>query len=88
MTPEFAAIELEAIHALNGHIEVVRSDGLAIHGYALYLRALNGRGDALAEWLCDHPHREWLQEVGILLATTYAIPLYDYTPQGLVLSVN
>jgi len=83
MFTPFLAIELEAICEMNGHIEVVRDQGLPISGYALYLRACNARGDALAEWLCDHPERDWLHSVGNLLATCYAIPLHDYTPQGL-----
>ncbi|WP_241496681.1 hypothetical protein [Aeromonas caviae] len=41
------------------------------------------RGDALAEWLCDHPEREWLYGIGNLLATSYQIPLHDLTQQRL-----
>lgn len=52
--------------------------------YALYLRYENERGDTLAQWLCDHPDRYWLIQVGNLLASSYHIPLHDYTPSTLV----
>ena len=84
MHRELIAIELEAYRDADGQIEVVRDYGLRVDGYALYLRYLTERGDALAQWLCDHPDRHSLIQVGTLLATHYAIPLLDYTPQVLV----
>ena len=83
MLTTLIAIELEAFHNVDGQIEVVRNDYLQVQGYALTLRYLTERGEALAEWLCDHPDRYWLHNVGILLATSYAIPLQDCTPQAL-----
>lgn len=83
MHRELVAIELEAYHDPGGQIEVVRDYGLRVDGYVLYLRYLTEHGDALAEWLCDHPERNWLSQVGSLLATSYAIPMHDYTPQAL-----
>ena len=77
------ALELEGGHDSGGHIQVVRDYGLRVDGYALYLRNQTERGDALAEWLCDHPEREWLYGIGNLLATSYHLPLHDLTPQGL-----
>ncbi|MBP8172954.1 hypothetical protein [Aeromonas salmonicida] len=84
MQTPLIAIELEAYHDPGGQIEVVRDHGLRVDGYALYLRYLTERGDALAEWLCDHPDRHWLSQVGNLLATSYAIPLHDYTSEARV----
>ncbi|MGV2705421.1 UNVERIFIED_CONTAM: hypothetical protein MT382_18725 [Aeromonas salmonicida] len=84
MHRELIAIELEAYHDADGQIEVVRDHGLRVDGYTLYLRYLTERGDALAEWLCNHPDRHWLSQVGNLLATGYIIPLHDYTPEARV----
>ena len=78
------AIELEAYLEHDGQIEVVHDQGLPVDGYTLlYLRYENERGDALAQWLCDHPDHSWLTQFGILLATSYHIPLHDYTPHTL-----
>lgn len=74
------AIELEAYLEHNGQIEVVHDRGTLVDDYALYLRYENERGDTLAQWLCDHPDRCWLKQVGNLLATSYHIPLHDFTP--------
>ncbi|EGX6956802.1 hypothetical protein JFQ85_000566 [Aeromonas hydrophila] len=80
---QWLAIELEAICERNGQIDVVRDSRLPISGYALYLRVSNAHGEALAQWLCDDPERDSLYHLGQLLATSYAIELHDYTPQGL-----
>ena len=78
------AIELEAYLEHDGQIEVVHDQGLPVDGYTLlYLRYENERGDALAQWLCDHPDRRWLAHLGNLIATSYHIPLHDYTPHTL-----
>ncbi|MGN5185509.1 hypothetical protein ACTG1J_04280 [Aeromonas veronii] len=77
------AIELEAYLEHNGQFEVVHDQGLQVDGYALYLRYENEQGDLLAQWLCDHPDHYWLTRVGNLLATSYHIPLHDYTPHTL-----
>ncbi len=77
------AIELEAYRECHGQIEVAHDQGQPVAGYALYLRYENERGDALAQWLCDHPDHYWLTQVGNLLATSYHIPLHDYTPHTL-----
>ncbi|MGL4922344.1 MAG: hypothetical protein ACRC4I_07005 [Aeromonas veronii] len=76
-------IELEAYLEHDGQIEVVHDQGQPVDGYALYLRYENERGDVLAQWLCDHPDHCWLTQFGILLATSYHIPLHDYTPHTL-----
>ncbi|WP_421304652.1 hypothetical protein [Aeromonas veronii] len=60
------AIELEAYRECHGHIEVVHDQGQTVDGYALYLRYENERGDALAQWLCDHPDHCWLTQFGTL----------------------
>ena len=77
------AIELEAYLEHDGQIEVVHDQGLPVDGYTLYLRYENERGDALAQSLCDHPDRRWLAHLGNLIATSYHIPLHDYTPHTL-----
>ncbi len=77
------SLELEGVHDSGGQIQVVRDYGLRVDGYALYLRYQTEQGYALAEWLCDHPQREWLYGIGNLLATSYHLPLHDLTPQGL-----
>ncbi|MDM5075273.1 hypothetical protein ACTG15_17410 [Aeromonas sp. 164P] len=78
------AIELEAYLEHNGQIDVVHDRGSQVNGYALYLRYENERGDALAQWLCDHPDHRWLTQSGTLLATSYHVPLHDYTTHTLV----
>ncbi|HBL01651.1 MAG TPA: hypothetical protein DDZ61_03355 [Aeromonas salmonicida] len=77
------AIELEAYRECHGHIEVVHDQGQTVDGYALYLRYENERGDALAQWLCDHPDHRWLTQLGTLLATSYHIPLHNSTSHTL-----
>ncbi|MGE6133049.1 hypothetical protein [Aeromonas salmonicida] len=77
------AIELEAYLEHNGQIEAVHDRGQLVDSYALYLRYENERGDTLAQWLCDHADRSWLIQVGNLLATSYYIPLHDYTTHTL-----
>ena len=77
------AIELEAYLEHDGQIEAVHDQGQPVAGNALYLRYENERGDRLAQWLCDHPDHRWLTQFGILLATSYHIPLHDYTPHTL-----
>ena len=66
------AIELEAYLEHDGQIEVVHDQGQAVDGYALYLRYENERGDALAQWLCDHPDHCWLTQFGTL--TSHQLP--------------
>lgn len=77
------AIELEAYLEHDGKIEAVHDRGQPVDGYALYLRYENERGDALAQWLCDHTDHRLLTQLGTLLATSYYIPLYDHTPHTL-----
>ena len=77
------AIELEAYLEHNGQIEAVHGQGQPVNGYALYLRYENERGDALAQWLCDHPDHRWLTQFSTLLATSYHVPLNDYTTHPL-----
>ncbi|HDO1374982.1 TPA: hypothetical protein P2R00_002233 [Aeromonas veronii] len=77
------AIELEAYLEHNGQIEVVHDQGPPVDGYALYLRDENERGDALAQWLYDHLDHRWPSQFGTLLATSYHIPLHNYTPHTL-----
>lgn len=48
------AIELEAYLEHDGQIEAVHDRGSQVNGYTLYLRHENERGEALAQWLCDH----------------------------------
>ena len=77
------AIKLEAYLEHDGQIEAVHDQSQPVDGYAFYLRYENERGDTLAQWLCDHPDHYWLTQVGNLRATSYHIPLHDYTPHTL-----
>ncbi|RZG22409.1 hypothetical protein [Klebsiella pneumoniae] len=77
------AIELEAYLEHDGQIEVVHDRDQPVDGYALYLRYENEQGNALAQWLCDYSEHRWLTQLGTLLATSYHVPLNDYTPHTL-----
>ena len=77
------AIELEAYLERNGQVEAVHDQGQPVDGYALYLRYENERCDALAQWLCDQTDHHWLTKLGTMLATSYHVPLRDYTPHTL-----
>ncbi len=70
------AIELEAYLEHNGQIEVVHDQGQPVNGYALYLRYENERGDALAQWLCDHPDHCWLTRV---VTCSPPVTTFNYT---------
>jgi len=77
------AIELEAYLEHDGQIEAVHDRDQPVDGYALYLRYENEQGNTLAQWLCDHPDHRWLTQLGTLLATSYHVPLNDYTAHPL-----
>ncbi|WP_411685121.1 hypothetical protein [Aeromonas caviae] len=77
------AIELEAYLEHDGQIEAVHDQSQPVDGYALYLRYENEQGNALAQWLCDHPDHRWLSQFGTLLATSDHVPLHDSPPHTL-----
>jgi len=47
------AVELEAINR-EGETQVVRDSGLTVHGYSVYLRAMEASGLGLATWVADY----------------------------------
>ncbi|WP_421208676.1 hypothetical protein [Aeromonas enteropelogenes] len=49
MPKQPVAVELEAINR-NGETQVVRGSALPVHGYGVYLRAVEASGLALATW--------------------------------------
>lgn len=76
-------IELEGYLEHDGQVEAEHDQGQPVDGYALYLRYENERCDALAQWLCAPPDHHWLTQLGTMLATSYRVPLHDYTPYTL-----
>ncbi|MGN5139847.1 MULTISPECIES: hypothetical protein [Aeromonas] len=67
------AIELEAYLEHDGQIEAVHDQSQPVDGYTLYLRYENERGDALAQWLCDHPDHRWLTQIRHALENAWCI---------------
>ena len=51
------AVELEAINR-DGETQVVRDSDLTVHGYSVYLRAVEACGLALATWVSP-PLTNW-----------------------------
>ncbi|ATM00248.1 hypothetical protein CK910_18600 [Aeromonas sp. CA23] len=65
------AVELEAINR-EEETKVVRDSGLTVHGYSVYLRAVEGSSLALATWVADYdtigPAYELAERLSIALA--------------------
>lgn len=48
-----------------------------------YMRYENEQGNVLTQWLYNNSDHRWLTQLDTLLATSYHIPLHDYTPDTL-----
>lgn len=80
------AVELEAINR-DGETLVVRDSGITVHGYSLYLRAVEGSGLALATWVADYDTIGPAYELAERLSVALAIPLTVLVP-GLLMPVK
>ncbi|HHQ4925379.1 TPA: hypothetical protein ACSP33_003050 [Aeromonas veronii] len=80
------AVELEAINR-DGETLVVRDCGLPVHGYSVYLRAIEASGLALATWVADYDTIGPAYELAERLSLALAIPLTVLVP-GLLMPVK
>ncbi|MGL6356453.1 hypothetical protein ACSZMT_23040 [Aeromonas veronii] len=80
------AVELEAINR-EGETQVVRDSGLTVHGYSVYLRAVEVSGLALATWVADYATIGPAYELAERLSLALAIPLTVLVP-GLLMPVK
>ncbi|WP_429210014.1 hypothetical protein [Aeromonas veronii] len=80
------AVELEAINR-DGERLVVRDSGLTVHGYSVYLRAMEASGLALATWVADYDTIGPANQLAELLSVALAIPLTVLAP-GLLMPVK
>ncbi|HGE8270014.1 TPA: hypothetical protein ACGD2I_004582 [Aeromonas hydrophila] len=76
------AVELEAINR-DGETQVVRDSGLPVHGYSVYLRALEVSGLALATWVADYDTIGPAYQLAERLSIALAIPLTMLVPEPL-----
>ncbi|MGL4351718.1 hypothetical protein ACSZMW_17995 [Aeromonas allosaccharophila] len=77
------AVELEAINR-DGETQVVRDSGLTVHGYSVYLRAVEASGLALATWVADYDAIGQAYELAERLSLALAIPLNVLVPEPLI----
>ena len=77
------AVELEAINR-DGETQVVRDSGLTVHGYSVYLRAMEASGLALATWVADYDTIGPAYELAERLSIALAIPLTVLVPASLM----
>ncbi|MFM5186278.1 hypothetical protein ACEUAF_21575 [Aeromonas veronii] len=77
------AVELEAINR-DGETQVVRDSGLPVHGYSVYLRALEVSGLALATWVADYNTIGPAYQLAERLSLALAIPLTILVPEPLM----
>lgn len=77
------AVELEAINR-DGETQVVRDSGLTVHGYSVYLRAVEASGLALATWVADYETIGPAYELAERLSLALAIPLDVLVPESLM----
>ncbi|MFB0777719.1 hypothetical protein [Aeromonas salmonicida] len=77
------AVELEAINR-EGETQVVRDSGLTVHGYSVYLRAVEGSGLALATWVADYDTIGPAYQLAEQLSVALAIPLNVLVPGPLM----
>ncbi|PTT46048.1 hypothetical protein [Aeromonas sp. HMWF014] len=83
MPKQPVAVELEAINR-NGETQVVRDSGLTVHGYSVYLRAVEASGLALATWVADYDAIGPAYELAERLSVALAIPLNVLVPGSLM----
>ena len=86
MPKQPVAVELEAINR-NGETQVVRGSALPVHGYGVYLRAVEARGLALATWIADYDTIGQAYELAERLSVALAMPLTLQVP-GLLMPVK
>ncbi|WP_421167009.1 hypothetical protein [Aeromonas dhakensis] len=77
------AVELEAINR-EGETQVVRDSALPVHGYSVYLRAVEASGLALATWVADYAVIGPAYELAERLSVALAIPLTMLVPEPLM----
>ena len=77
------AVELEAINR-DGETQVVHDSGLTVHGYSVYLRAVEASGLALATWVADYDTISPAYELAERLSLALAIPLTVLVPESLM----
>ena len=77
------AVELEAINR-DGETQVVRDSGLTVHGYSVYLRAVESSGLALATWVADYDTIGPAYQLAERLSLALAIPLTVLVPESLM----
>ncbi len=77
------AVELEAINR-DGETQVVRDSGLPVHGYSVYLRAVEASELALATWVADYDTIGQAYQLAERLSIALAIPLNVLVPENLI----
>ncbi|HHQ4702531.1 TPA: hypothetical protein ACSP3G_000921 [Aeromonas hydrophila] len=77
------AVELETINR-DGETLVVRDSGITVHGYSVYLRAVEASGLALATWVADYDTIGPAYELAKRLSVALAIPLNVLVPESLM----
>lgn len=77
------AVELEAINR-EGETQVVRDSGLTVHGYSVYLRAMEASGLGLATWVADYDTIGPAYQLAERLSIALAIPLTVLVPESLM----
>ncbi|MFB2848117.1 hypothetical protein ACE1BG_17860 [Aeromonas veronii] len=68
------AVELEAINR-DGETQVVHDSALTVHGYSVYLRAVEASGLVLATWVADYDTIGPAYQLAERLSVALAIPL-------------
>ena len=77
------AVELEAINR-EGETQVVRDSGLPVHGYSVYLRAMEASELALATWVAEYDTIGPAYQLAERLSIALAIPLTVLVPESLM----
>ncbi|TNH99433.1 hypothetical protein [Aeromonas sobria] len=77
------AVELEAINR-EGETQVVRDSGLPVHGYSVYLRAMEASELALATWVADYDTIGPAYELAERLSVALDIPFTVQVPEPLI----
>ncbi|HEH9431393.1 TPA: hypothetical protein SIA29_002231 [Aeromonas sobria] len=77
------AVELEAINR-EGETQVVRDSGLPVHGYSVYLRAMEASELALATWVADYDTIGPAYQLAERLSVALAIPFTVLVPGPLI----
>ncbi|HHQ4767606.1 hypothetical protein ACQXXB_16615 [Aeromonas veronii] len=83
MPSQAIAVELEAINR-EGETQVVRDSGLTVHGYSVYLRAMEASGLGLATWVADYDTIGPAYELAERLSLALAVPLTMLVPESLM----